>query len=157
MRITFGKHNGTEIRDLPVDYLLWLINNNVCKSPAMQREVEAAYFAASWQRYEQPREQAQHERDRQRRQQEQNERDYQRQRDGWGKSGGTESQSAGQAFDGVIVLVPAGRLPLFGQMIESGFKTLSLKLHPDQGGSSSAMQELLELRTTLRAQLPGVR
>ena len=54
---------------------------------------------------------------------------------------------------GTAISVPVARRKLFAELIECGFRALSLKKHPDHGGSNEAMRELVELRDALRLQL----
>ena len=40
MKLSFGKYQGVEIAKVPIDYLWWLIRNNVLQDSRAQREVE---------------------------------------------------------------------------------------------------------------------
>ena len=39
MIMTFGKHRGKHIRDIPNDYLLWVLDNCGNLQPTMRREI----------------------------------------------------------------------------------------------------------------------
>lgn len=132
MRITFGKHKGTEIADLPLSYLQWLIDADVrMLSPAQRAEVlrvlEGDYGGNYWK--------------------------------GEGRSThrggdwGEASSRAHKSLGGVQLVVPAQRLALMAELIECGFRALATKLHPDRGGTTEQMQQLNELRVALKEQL----
>lgn len=40
MRMPFGKHRGKELRDIPDDYLLWVLGNIEYLNPVLRREIE---------------------------------------------------------------------------------------------------------------------
>lgn len=39
MRMPFGKHRGREIRDCPIDYLRWCLDNVEFRNPALRRAI----------------------------------------------------------------------------------------------------------------------
>lgn len=135
MRLEFGKHKGQDISEVPTQYLEWLLRADVNSlGPGGKLHVESELFRRRQkQRAEQDRWRARYESFR-------------------GESWGEEPRRS-QSLGGVQVVIPAQRLALVVELIEAGFRALSMKLHPDKGGTTEQMQELNELRTQLRNQL----
>ena len=126
MKIPFGKHSGTEVRDLPVSYLRWLNENDLrCMTPELKHAVREALREAQ-----------------------------QRQESAWERFTRDQFTPPPRAPAGMTtVLVPVARLALMQELIECGFKALAVKIHPDKGGEVGRMQELNELRSALKAQI----
>lgn len=93
MVLSFGKYKDYDLREVPDEYLNWLIDSTSKNLDSYQSE-------------------------RERRDQEE-----------------LASQSLAQ------------------RIIESGFRTLSKQLHPDQGGTDADMRELIATREMLRGRL----
>lgn len=136
MRLEFGKHKGQDIADVPTQYLEWLLRADVnALSAGGKLHVERELHIR--------RQKDEHNRRAYRERYEQSFR---------GESWGEEPRRS-QALVGVSVMVPRQRLALMQELIECGFKALSMRLHPDKGGTTAQMQELNELRTHLKEQL----
>ena len=129
MQMPFGKYRGKDLRDIPSDYLRWLIHSNVITTKGLREAVNQELIDRAPQ-------------------------------NSWGSGRFHDPPPpppppppspppAGR----IQIYVPRECLALLAELVESGFRQLALKRHPDRGGTNEGMQELSELRDTLRMQL----
>jgi hypothetical protein len=55
------------------------------------------------------------------------------------------------------ICVPPNQVPMTLEIVNSGYRALALKLHPDHGGDAETMRQLNALAESLRTQLQRMR
>lgn len=128
MRMPFGKWRDHELADVPSDYLRWLLDADIIRTDDLLEAVEEELQGRSARR---KRAQYSH-----------------------GYTAPPPPPPPPPPPVGKVQLyVSRDMLQLLAELVESGFRQLALKRHPDHGGTNDAMRELSELRDSLRAQL----
>lgn len=137
-RMPWGKYKGDFLADVPSSYITWLIDNAKVKDPLLLRELAVEMI---------------------RRMQEYVPRDGGRNEDGSYGDPGVHDDSRRSRRDEGPRPTPPGRErapqsyreEVALQVIDSGFRAVAMKLHPDKGGSEQAMKELNSVRDALKA------
>ena len=135
-RMPWGKYKGDFLTDVPSSYITWLIDNAKVKDPLLLRELAVEMI---------------------RRMQEYAPSDSRNTDGSYGDPGVHDDSRRSRRDDGPRPTPPGRerapqsyREEVALQVIESGFKAMALKLHPDRGGNEQAMKELNNVRETLK-------
>lgn len=135
-RMPWGKYKGDFLTDVPSSYITWLIDNAKVKDPLLLRELAVEMI---------------------RRMQEYAPSDNRNADGSYGDPGVHDDSRRSRRDDGPRPTPPGRerapqsyREEVALQVIESGFKAMALKLHPDRGGNEQAMKELNSVRETLK-------
>jgi hypothetical protein len=127
----WGKYKGDFLADIPTGYIVWLLDNAKASDPLLRRElaVEVSRRMAEYIPGANP--------------------------DGSVGDAGVHDESR-RADPGPRPTPPSkDRAPqsyreeVALQVIAAGYKSVAMKLHPDKGGSETAMKELNSIRETL--------
>lgn len=127
MQMPFGKHKGTEVDQLPSDYLLWLVSNIDMREQLKEAVIEALeevhsiivtpdmFFDTAT-----------------------------------GKQGSKPKFDNSYFNSFPTYLNPNNDMKeLLKKIVDQGYKKVSLKLHPDHGGKKEDMQALTDVKDWL--------